>query len=128
MGSSYLVVTKVTVNDAGRLFKDSMEEKRTLMNIAGQATRFETPRGDPVFGGLEEDPPAFQAIAHLTGNALDRSASVQMRAWDRGGQTEIHLTVGASALTRGKKATNNITKYLAALKAADPATRVTERP
>ena len=128
MASSYTVLTKMTVNEAGRLFKDSMEERSMLKGLAGQATRFETPRGDGVFGSLEEDPPAFQAIAHLTGNAMDRNASVYLRAWDRGDQTEIHLAVETSALTRGKKATTNITKYLAALKAADSSARVTERP
>lgn len=128
MVPSYVVVTSLSVNDAGRLFKDSMEEKSTLMNMAGQATRFETPASDEVFGGLEKDPPTFQAVAHLTGNALDRNASVQMRAWDRGGQTEIQLAIATSALTRGAKASKRIASYLAAIKAVDPTTKVTERP
>jgi hypothetical protein len=121
-------MTKVNVSDAGRLFKDSMEERRTLRNLAGQATRFETPSRDEVFGSLEEDPPAFQAVAHLSGNMFDRNASVLMQAWDRGGETEIRLTTSTSVLTAGKKAGQNLTKYLAALKAADPTARVTERP
>lgn len=126
--SGYTVLTRVTVSDAGRLFKDCMEEKRPLMILAGQATRFETPSGDQVFGGLDEDPPKFQAIAHLTGNAMDRNASVHLRVWDRGEHTQIELAVETSALTRGKKSSTNIARYLAALKAADPAAKVTERP
>lgn len=128
MVPSYVVVTGLSVGDAGRLFKDAMEEKSTLMNMAGQATRFDTPAGDDVFGGLEEDPPTFQAVAHLTGNALDRSASVHMRAWDRGGQTEIRVAVTTSALTRGAKASKRTTSYLAAIRAADPTMKVSERP